>query len=59
MYVKTVLLLTGIRRRTIINRYEKECMEPELHPEFVKKMEERAKESTVKVKDFMEHFGLK
>ena len=43
----------------IINEYEKEFLEPELRPEFVEKMKKREKESTVKVKDFRKHFGLK
>ena len=44
--------------RLIINEYEKELLEPELRPEYVEKMRERAKEPTVKVKDFRTHFGL-
>ncbi len=43
----------------IINEYEKECLEPELRPEFIEKMKKREKEPTVKVKDFKKHFGLK
>ena len=43
----------------IINEFEKELLEPELRPEFVEKMRKREKESTVKVKDFRKHFGLK
>ena len=42
----------------IINEYEKELLEPELRPEYVEKMRERAKEPTVKVKNFRKHFGL-
>ncbi len=45
--------------KLIITAYEKELLEPELRPEYVKKMGERAKEPTVKVKDFRKHFGLK
>lgn len=36
--------------RLIIDEYEKELLEPELRPEYVEKMRERAKEPTVKVK---------
>ena len=43
----------------IINEFEKEILEPELRPEYVEKMKKREKESTVKVKDFRKHFGLK
>jgi mannitol/fructose-specific phosphotransferase system IIA component len=43
----------------IISEYEKEFLEPELRPEFIKKMKEREKEPTTKVKDFKKHFGLK
>ena len=43
----------------IINEFEKEFLEPELRPEYVEKMKKREKESTVKVKDFRKHFGLK
>jgi hypothetical protein len=42
----------------IINEYEKELLEPELKPEFIEKMKKRAKEPTIKVKDFKKHFGL-
>ncbi len=45
--------------KLIITEYEKELLEPELRPEYVEKMGERAKEPTVKVKDFRKHFGLK
>ena len=44
--------------RLIINEYEKELLEPELRPEYVEKMRKRAKEPTVKVKNFRKHFGL-
>ncbi len=42
----------------IISEYEKEMLEPKLRPEYIEKMRERAKEPTVKVKDFKKHFGL-
>ncbi len=62
--VNTVKGMLGLKNKSealkvIIRKYKEELMGPELRPEFVKKMEERAKEPTVKVKDFMEHFGLK
>lgn len=44
--------------RLIIDEYEKELLEPELRPEYVERMRERAKEPTVKVKNFRKHFGL-
>lgn len=51
----------GLRNKSeaiqlIIDEYEKELLEPELRPEYVEKMEERAKEPTVKVKDFKKHY---
>lgn len=42
----------------VIQRYEKEFLEPELKPEFIEKMKKRNKEPTVKVNDFRKHFGL-
>jgi hypothetical protein len=42
----------------LIERYENELLEPELRPEFVKKIEKRAKEPTVEVDDLGEHFGI-
>ncbi len=38
--------------KLIITEYERELLEPELRPEYVERMRERAKEPTVKVKDF-------
>ncbi|MBI1973421.1 DUF2683 family protein [Candidatus Micrarchaeota archaeon] len=43
----------------IIDEYNEEILEPELRPEFVKKMLKRRDESAVKVSDFRKHFGLK
>jgi hypothetical protein len=40
-------------------KYEEEILEPELRPEFIKKMKKRQKEKTVEIKDFKKHFGLK
>ena len=42
----------------LIERYESELLEPELRPEFVKRMERRASEPTVEVDDLGEHFGI-
>ena len=42
----------------LIDRYETELLEPELRPEFVRRMQRRATEPTVEVKDLGEHFGL-
>jgi hypothetical protein len=39
-------------------QYEEEILEPELRPEFIKKMKNRQKEKTVEIKDFKKHFGL-
>ncbi len=54
----------GLRNKSeainlIIDEYEKELLEPELRPEYIEKMQKRAKEPTVKVKNFRKHFGLK
>ena len=42
----------------LIERYESELLEPELRPEFVKRMERRAREPTIEVDDLGRHFGL-
>lgn len=42
----------------LLERYETELLEPELRPEFVKKMRKRAREPTVEVTDIGKHFGL-
>jgi hypothetical protein len=39
-------------------QYEEEVLELELRPEYVEKMKKRQKESTVKIENFKEHFGL-
>jgi hypothetical protein len=39
-------------------QYEEEILEPELRPEFIKKMKKRQKEKTVEIKDFKKHFRL-
>lgn len=40
-------------------QYEEEILEPELRPEYIKKVLKRQKEPAVKIKDFEKHFGLK
>ncbi len=42
----------------IISEYEENVMDPELKPEFIKKMIKRQKETPIKVKDFNKHSGL-
>jgi len=42
----------------VVGKYEEDILEPQLRPEFIKKMKKVRKESTVKVKDFKKHFGL-
>ena len=39
-------------------RFEEEILEPELKPEFARKLREREKEKAVHVKDFEERYGL-
>lgn len=39
-------------------QYEQEILEPELRPEFIKKIKKRQKEKTVEIKNFKKHFGL-
>jgi hypothetical protein len=44
----------------IIKRYEECELEPQLRPEFIKKIEETSKKGKfVKVKNFAEEYGLK
>ena len=43
----------------VVLDYGGDILEPELRPEFVNKIKERQQETTVKVKDFKKHFGLK
>jgi mannitol/fructose-specific phosphotransferase system IIA component len=44
--------------KLIIQKYESEFLEPELKPEFIKKMRTRENETVVQVADFRSHFGL-
>ena len=43
----------------VVKEYGRELLEPELRPEFVERMTKRQNKSTVKIKNFREHFGLK
>jgi len=43
----------------VAKAYGSDLLEPNLRPEFIAKMQKRATEPTVKVKDFRKHFGLK
>jgi len=52
----------GLRNKSetigwLLERYESELLEPELRPEFIKRMRKRAKEPTVEVSDYDKHFG--
>ncbi|HEY9205921.1 MAG TPA: DUF2683 family protein [Candidatus Methanoperedens sp.] len=42
----------------VVNEYGKSLLEPELRPEFIKKIKARQKEETVKITDFGSHYGL-
>jgi len=39
-------------------QYEEDVLEPELRPEYIKKMEKRQKEKAVEIKNFRKHFGI-
>lgn len=39
-------------------QYEEKILELKLRPGYVEKMKKRQKESTVKIENFKEHFGL-
>ncbi len=43
----------------VVTEYEEEIMEPELRPEFAKRLERSLKEPTIPIKDFAEHYGVK
>jgi hypothetical protein len=43
----------------LVNRYIEESDEPELRPEFIKKMHEIEKQKSVRVEDFGKRYGLK
>ena len=53
----------GLRNKSetivwLLERYETELLEPELRPEFVKRMRVRAKEPVVRVKSIKDRYGL-
>lgn len=53
----------GLRNKSeainlMAEQYEERILELKLRPEYVEKMKKRQKESTVKIEDFKEHFGL-
>ena len=41
----------------IIEQYEKEILEPELRPEFIKELLKAQKEKVVRIKDFTSHYN--
>jgi mannitol/fructose-specific phosphotransferase system IIA component len=42
----------------VVNKYIEEENEPELRPEFIKKMKEIEKQKSIKVKDFLQHYSV-
>ncbi|MFA4934477.1 MAG: hypothetical protein WC568_01450 [Candidatus Methanoperedens sp.] len=42
----------------VVSEYGKSLLEPELIPEFIKKIKARKKEKTIKITDFSGHYGL-
>ncbi|MDP3103312.1 MAG: DUF2683 family protein [Candidatus Methanoperedens sp.] len=42
----------------VVNEYGKSLLEPELRPEFIKKIKARQKEKTVKISNFSGHYSL-
>ena len=38
--------------------YVEDFLKPELRPEFIEKMRSRQQETTIKIKNFKDHFGL-
>jgi len=43
----------------VIEEFIEQKNEPELRPEWIKKMKIRQKQATIKIEDFRKHFGLK
>ncbi len=41
----------------IISQYEKEMLEPELRPEFIKELLKAQKEKVIRIKDFSSHYN--
>jgi hypothetical protein len=53
----------GLRNKSetivwLLERYETELLEPELRPEFVKRMRARAEEPVVRVESIKDRYGL-
>jgi len=42
----------------VVNRYIEEENEPELRPEFIKKIKQIEKQKSIRVKDFAKRYGL-
>ena len=42
----------------VVAEYGKSLLEPELRPEFIKKIKARKKEKTIKITNFSSHYGL-
>ncbi len=42
----------------LAEEYERELLEPELRPEYVRRLKRIEKEKSVRVEDFARHFGL-
>jgi hypothetical protein len=42
----------------VVIGFGEDLLEPELRPEFIERMKERQKETTIKVSNFKKHFGL-
>ncbi len=42
----------------VVSEYGKSLLEPELRPEFIKKIKARKKEKTIKITNFSSHYGL-
>ncbi len=42
----------------VIKIYGRNLLEPELRPEFIKKIKKREKQKTIKIKNFKKHFNI-
>lgn len=42
----------------VVTEYVELEQEPELKPEFIRKMEEIAKQKTIRIDDFAKHYGI-
>ncbi|MAG78656.1 antitoxin [archaeon] len=43
----------------VVTEYIEEQNEPELRPEFIKKIKKIQKQKSIRIKDFAKHYGLK